>query len=66
MNLRPLLICCAIVGVIYAPSAKAQAEEDLVEFRSIDMSYSAYRERRGSHGFLFGLNYENYYPKDMV
>ncbi|MBX3041434.1 MAG: hypothetical protein KF789_12070 [Bdellovibrionaceae bacterium] len=66
MNLRPFLCALLVMAVIPFSKAKAQGDEQLVEVRSIDKVYAPYRDRRGTHGFLFGVNYENYFPDALI
>lgn len=66
MNLRLFGVLVGLFIGLGSPLAKAQGEEALVEIRTIDDVYSSYRERRGTHGILFGLLYENYYPDALI
>lgn len=55
-----------MIAVLPLSQAKAQEDDSLVEVRSIDKVYAPYRDRRGTHGFLFGISYENYFPDALI
>lgn len=67
MNLRPLLLLCLAGFLLGQTQAKAQeASDKLVEIRTMDSAYATYKERRETHGFLFGVSFENYYPSEYT
>ncbi|HRO65925.1 MAG TPA: hypothetical protein PL182_00010 [Pseudobdellovibrionaceae bacterium] len=66
MNLRPFLLPVLVASMMPLSRAKAQNDEKLVEVRTIDQVYASYRDRRGTHGLLFGVNYENYFPDALI
>ncbi|RYZ89189.1 MAG: hypothetical protein EOP06_09700 [Proteobacteria bacterium] len=82
LRLRPFLLLRATLVVVlttfiaFAANAAIDEDEVIEDFRTptsdlvelklpVDTS-SAYKERRGTHGFMFGLNYENVQFKDYV
>lgn len=69
MNLhlsRCVLIAAVIVIAISAHSEESQKDLPLVRVERAQDVQVAYKERRGDHGFLFGLNYEPLLLKEYI
>lgn len=67
-NLRPrgsIFLASAFAVFLGVFPTKAKAASDLVEVRTQDDIFQTYRERRNRHGFQFGVQYENYQPKNF-
>lgn len=52
--------------IFFSTFSYADEFNGIVEVEQVPLVGSSYKERRTSHGFLFGLSYKAYYPKNYL